>query len=346
MQALIDLQNERVGRIGRTFENLKKIGLSKVTRAQINTALSLMDGRWQKMQEIDEQLRLKHGEALKTHEYYTGDFIGQAEDLYVQRRTSILELEALSTPTPAHEVAPTVQPVVLPSVLPPPTRTQLPRVDIPTFSGKFEDWLPFRDLFTSLIIRDTSISDVTRMHYLRTRLKGDAELVVRELSTTEESFGVAWQALKDYYDNPRLLVRSYYSKYVAFPKLKTESAADLRRLYHCFKGTASSLRNLGRPVNNSEDFFVFHAIELLDPRSRRRWEDYFEGADPPSCDDFCLFLERRLQTLEALQPTRTETAASANKNTEGASRSTRTHLARRQETTLRTLPEGAFSDAL
>lgn len=94
-------------------------------------------------------------------------------------------------------------------------------MDILTFSGKFEDWLPFRDLFTSLIVKDTSISDVTRIHYLKTRLKGNAKLVMRELYTTDEDFSVAWQTLKDYYDNLRLLVRSYYAKYTVFPKLKS-----------------------------------------------------------------------------------------------------------------------------
>lgn len=49
MQALINLQYETSGPINRTFENLKKISLNKVSRAQLNTVLSLMDGRWHKL---------------------------------------------------------------------------------------------------------------------------------------------------------------------------------------------------------------------------------------------------------------------------------------------------------
>lgn len=49
----------------------------------------------------------------------------------------------------------------------PPPRTTLPRIQLPQFSGRYEDWPPFRDLFTSLITNDQSISDVARLHYLK-----------------------------------------------------------------------------------------------------------------------------------------------------------------------------------
>ena len=71
-----------------------------------------------------------------------------------------------------------------------PPRTTLPRLQISHFSSKYEDWPAFKDLFTSLIINDTNISDVTRMHYLKTSLKGDAEIVVKNLPTASKNFKV------------------------------------------------------------------------------------------------------------------------------------------------------------
>jgi len=67
----------------------------------------------------------------------------------------------------------------------------LPRIQIPHFSGEYEEWPAFRDLFTSLILKDTNISDVTRMHYLKTSLKGETELIVKNLSTTGDNFALA-----------------------------------------------------------------------------------------------------------------------------------------------------------
>lgn len=85
-------------------------------------------------------------------------------------------------------------------------RTMLPRIQLPTFSGKYEDWPSFRDLFKSIISKDASIFAVEKLHYLKTCLKGEAELLIRNLPTTDENFDRAWKILSDYYENKRLLV--------------------------------------------------------------------------------------------------------------------------------------------
>jgi len=77
---------------------------------------------------------------------------------------------------------------------------------------------------------------------------------------------------------------------------------------------------------SSEDLFV-HMTELLDARSRRDWEDAISAtSEPPSFNDLKDFLERRLHTLEALHPTKSETNA---KVIDGTARSARSHLARK-----------------
>jgi len=80
----------------------------------------------------------------------------------------------------------------------PMARTTLPRIQLPTFSDKYEDWPAFRDLFKSIIGKDTSTSPVEKLHYLKTCLKGEAELLIRSLTTTDENFERAWKILSDY----------------------------------------------------------------------------------------------------------------------------------------------------
>jgi len=81
-----------------------------------------------------------------------------------------------------------------------PPRTTLPRIQLPQFSGKYEEWHSFRDLFFSIIRKDTSTLLVEKLHYLKSCLKGEVELLVRSLPTTDENFDRAWKALLDYYD--------------------------------------------------------------------------------------------------------------------------------------------------
>jgi len=299
METLLAAQHELYGRIARTHDNLKKAGASKVSNALIASTLKLLEAKWEKFEEQHERLRSRHWEELKKHEYFQSDFLTQAEVVFTQQRADLIELqeELVKGQKENSMTAPVVSP----------PRTTLPRIQLPHFSGKYEDWPSFRDLFVSLISRDSSISDVTRLHYLKASLKGEAELLVRSLPTTDENFARAWQTLQDYYENTRLLVRAYYSAFVAQPKLKGESGADLRKLFHCVTSTAGALESIGRPISSSEDLYVFMTVDLLDPRSRREWENHVGGStDPPTFAELRQFLEQRLHTLEAMQPTKTE----------------------------------------
>lgn len=47
-------------------------------------------------------------------------------------------------------------------------RTTLPRIELPQFSGQYEDWPSFRDLFQSFIWRDVETVLVEKLHYLKT----------------------------------------------------------------------------------------------------------------------------------------------------------------------------------
>ncbi|XP_011687417.1 PREDICTED: uncharacterized protein LOC105449732 [Wasmannia auropunctata] len=287
MEAMIAAQKELFGRIGRTLENLKKTEAAKITSPLIDTTLALLDQKWEK-------------------------------------KTALLELQetlAASKTEPARAA----NDHAVDHVTPPP-RTTLPRIQLPNFSGNYEDWPAFRDLFVSLITKDPLILDVTRLHYLKASLRGEADMLVRNLPTTDENFRRAWQILVNYYENTRLLVRSYYAAFTALPKMKSESAAELRKVFYCVTGTVGALESIGRPVNNSEDLFVHLTIELLDPRSRRKWENSVSAtSEPASYSDLRQFLERRLHTLEALQPARAEEPSA--KTNDRSNRSARSHYA-------------------
>jgi len=112
--------------------------------------------------------------------------MSQAEVVFTQQCAALLELQK-ELMKGQEENSTSV------SVLPVPPRTTLPRIQLPYFSGKYEDWPSFCDLFMSLISRDPSILDVTCLHYLKASLKGETELLVRSLPVTDENFARAWR---------------------------------------------------------------------------------------------------------------------------------------------------------
>jgi len=49
-----------------------------------------------------------------------------------------------------------------------------PRYLLLTFDGKFENWLLFKNMFYNMIDSRTDLSDIDKMHYLKSALVGEA----------------------------------------------------------------------------------------------------------------------------------------------------------------------------
>jgi len=72
------------------------------------------------------------GAELRKHEYFSKDFVSQVEEIYAHQRAAILELEESLTPA-----GPAAESRVEESRVP--SRTTLPRIQLPQFSGKYEE---------------------------------------------------------------------------------------------------------------------------------------------------------------------------------------------------------------
>ncbi|XP_077260483.1 uncharacterized protein LOC143896453 [Temnothorax americanus] len=325
MEGLIRSQNELHGRIARAYENLKKAGGARLTMGLVNARLQALESNWNKFEEQHGKLLSMPPEILAASDYKKQDLPALVEETFLTQKGMFLDVilshkarEGVAAKSETSEAATTAN------------RTTLPRIQLPEFSGKYEDWPSFRDLFHSLIGRDANTTPVEKLHYLKTSLKGEAELLVRNIATTAENYNSAWNVLNAYYENKRLLTRAYLSNFLALTKMKSESAIELRKIFHGVKATISSLASIGRPINRSEDLFVYLAVELLDPRSRREWEASIgDTTEPLTYATLEQFLDRQLHTLESMQPAKVDGAAG--KAASGAAKSARSHLARKQE---------------
>lgn len=325
MNSLLQLQNDLYGRINRAYDNLKKVGSANITLGMVEARLAALDDNWKRFQTQHDTLISKYRKDLADQDYTKSQVYAHAEETYLAHKGMFLDSLRQMRSKPQENISTAKQEL---SHAP---RTTLPRIQLPQFSGKYEEWPSFRDLFHSIIGKDVSTTHVEKLHYLKSCLKGEAELLIRNLPTTDENFDRAWKSLVDYYENKRLLVRSYLSQFNALQKIKSESANDLRRLYHGIVNTVGALDSIGRPITKGEDLFVFLVVELLDPRSRREWENSLsETTEPPSYAALQQFLERRLHTLESLPSAKVETPA---KPSATLARQTRSMHARQQDDT-------------
>ncbi|KAL7290510.1 hypothetical protein TKK_0015281 [Trichogramma kaykai] len=107
------------------------------------------------------------------------------------------------------------------------SRSRMPLIQVPEFSGRREDWESFRDLFKVLIDRDEHLSDVERMYFLKTLVKCEASAALSTLSMTGDNYITAWNLLENRYENHRLLVQDHLSALQALKTIREDSVKSL-----------------------------------------------------------------------------------------------------------------------
>lgn len=176
---------------------------------------------------------------------------------------------------------------------------RLPKIDLPKFTGLYEDWLPFHDTFKSLIHENTSINDVQKLHYLKSSVCGDAKNILHSLETSSSNYEVAWKLLNERYNNLRLIARNHLKELFSLPVMNRESLQNLRKIVDSTNKHLQALKALGRPVSSWDDPIIYLISDKLDETTRKEWESVLTK-DHPTLAAFLSFLEKKCQILESV----------------------------------------------
>uniref|UniRef100_A0ABD2X9Y3 Peptidase aspartic putative domain-containing protein n=1 Tax=Trichogramma kaykai TaxID=54128 RepID=A0ABD2X9Y3_9HYME len=210
------------------------------------------------------------------------------------------------------------------------SNSRLPRIDIPVFSGRREDWESFRDLFGALVHRDDQLSDVEKLYYLKAHVRGDASAALDSLQITASSYATAWGLLEERYEHRRLLVSDHITALFNLPHLTRESASGLQSLLDTIERHRDQLQALGRPVDHWDDWFVIRAACCMDSITRREWEIETErlGKDSESSREVLStyqnltdFIRRRCRSLATFEGIHPEPHQSQSRNNKSSSSS-------------------------
>ena len=207
------------------------------------------------------------------------------------------------------------------------TLKTLPTINLPCFSGGYEKWPEFRDLFTSKIATNSSFTNSDRMYYLKTNVEGEATDLIQDYNVEGDSFMRAWVLFKDTYENLRLQVRSHLKKWHATKPASSELAEEIRRIANATNNLIEGMRNL-KCTAISDDILVFFTIERLDTNIRRASESSLGATkDPASYDNLRAFLNGRIIMLTAKNPLKSgkDTRSSYNRDQRKSSHSIRAH---------------------
>lgn len=182
---------------------------------------------------------------------------------------------------------------------------KLPRIQLPYFTGKYEEFPTYKDLFTSLVHDNTSLSNVQKLHYLKTSVTGEAEVLLRHIQITDSNYLQAWDLLKSRYGNKRLISTSVFKKLFNQKKINNQSAPSIKSLMDTTTECLNSLQNLGISTDSWDPMIVFLVVQKLDTLTHKEWEEhsYSSTSDElPKWNKLKAFLEAKFRTLELVTP--------------------------------------------
>ena len=115
------------------------------------------------------------------------------------------------------------EPTETPSHLTNKTGLKMPKIDLPKFTGKYKDWVPFYDQLKSAVDKNDSISsDVQKLNYLEASLQGEAAEILSHLPLTNSNYRIGLKLLEDQYSNKRLKLKSHMDAILQAPPLCIE----------------------------------------------------------------------------------------------------------------------------
>ncbi|XP_018399979.1 PREDICTED: uncharacterized protein LOC108777551, partial [Cyphomyrmex costatus] len=176
---------------------------------------------------------------------------------------------------------------------------RLPKLNLPTFSGKYDEWFPFFDTFNAIIHSNTSISNVQKFQYLRSSLSSEASDVISSLEISDVNYEVAWRLLKERYDNKRIIVHTHIKAIMELPSMVKENSSELRQITDGACKHMRALQALQRPTSHWDDILIFILSAKLDTTTLREWQSSLEGTELPTLKQFIEFMTHRCQMLEA-----------------------------------------------
>ncbi|XP_071631892.1 uncharacterized protein [Temnothorax longispinosus] len=317
---LLAQQQALMHSITRALDNFKKLGRNNYTAAKVRARIASSKEVWTQCLRVHSALLQVIPEAKRsTFEYFQNELFDQAEDIHLTTLDYMAEcLEALApTPPPlTANQAPGAACGHRPSASSF-SLAHLPPINIPPFSGKYEDWETFRDRFTSLIIKNPDLSAFARMHFLSSSLAGRALESIRSIPVTADNFELVWKALESRYKNKRRLVEMHVSALYNLPSVSRESASELSELRDKANRAITSLKNLDRSESDIlSDMLMYSVTQRLDPATRKAWK--LKGGDDariPTFSELDRFLDSRARALEELHPANVDKQARAQKAT-------------------------------
>lgn len=177
---------------------------------------------------------------------------------------------------------------------------KLPRINIQPYDGRdISSFQPFMNLFSAIIDKDTKLTSIEKMYYVKTLLKGELLQIIEGLPVSNDSYKSALQLLNKRYCNPCLVISTHINTLLDMPSIQRGTALQLREITAKIRQQLSALENLKQPTDKWDAVLLCIITRKLDPLTVRLFHSEKDYATiMPSLNDLLEFLDKRAVSLE------------------------------------------------
>ncbi|XP_011313118.1 uncharacterized protein [Fopius arisanus] len=317
-EATISLNQSPSAFIERIYKELLTEEAKSLTISNLQSKLDILETYWEKFESTHEKLIASSGkiEGVLELPYFKDKCFDFTIGFYHEARGTLNQLidkKGVSDSSRRSLASGTAQPTY--------SKRYLPEISLPKFGGAYADWRSFRDLFASLVGSNTDLSNVEKMHYLRTSLSGESAQRIADLTISDESFSIAWDQLLSRYENKRLLISAHLEQLLSPPAMTAHSAKELNALLTTVSEALNALEALGSPTAQWDQVIVHTVSQRLSSKLREAWEvKVGSSSEYPSFKDFKEFLTGRARAMESIEINSTPRATTTKPSTVSSSR--------------------------
>lgn len=177
----------------------------------------------------------------------------------------------------------------------------VPPCDTGVFHGDYVSWPTFRDMFTAIYINNSRLSPVEKLFYLFRKTEGEARDINRNVALTAENFDIAWNNLKNQYENKRVLINSQLKIIFNLAPCNQETSSEIKRLQREINNCMSILKLYEVDIGSWDPIFVFQCSARLPENSLNIWEQSVRNkTEVPKWKELDNFLTDRFHALDSV----------------------------------------------
>ena len=195
-------------------------------------------------------------------------FIIESDDKLNTLHTTMLDIDLRlrarqSSPTSVAPALVTPEPAPASSSLAPPSKVNMPKLQLPKFSGDLTEWTTFWKLFSSSIHDSPYFTNDEKFNYLKCNVTDEAKITIdiEGIAVTNEGYPAAVELLQKRFGQKHRIIEAYMTSLLNISKPRQGNVISLRRFYDHLESYIRSLSALGK---NTDSYGSLLVPSLLD----------------------------------------------------------------------------------